>query len=212
MYNQLRMIMNSGSILGYFFQAVPITCIVGVVYIGIRIAYIKHQKRSIVWLDELMKLLFACYLTGLLSLVVLPANFWLDFFDGLFFGWWEEMGPVFSYGGFNLVPSIIKVFGGELILGSWVKTMLLGNIAMFLPFGFFIPFVTKKVNRKNVFILAVIVPITVELLQLILGRSFDIDDLICNFIGIVVGYFVALTLKGIGKKYRRKRVNSNLEL
>ncbi len=200
MYNQLRMIMNSGSILGYFFQAVPITCIVGVVYIGIRIAYIKHQKRSIVWLNELMKLLFACYLTGLLSLVVLPANFWLDFFDGVFFGWWEEMGPVFRYGGFNLVPSIIKVFGGEWILGSWVKTMLLGNIAMFLPFGFFIPFVTKKVNRKNVFILAAIVPVAVEFLQLILGRSFDIDDLICNFIGIAFGYFVALALKGIGKK------------
>lgn len=199
MYNQLRMLMNSGSILGYYFQTLPITCIVGVVYILVRLAHIKLQKCSIVWIDELMKLLFTCYLTGLLSLVVLPANFWLDFFDGVFFGWWEEIGPVFSYGGFNLVPSIIKVLGGELMLSSWVKTMLMGNIVMFLPFGFFLAFVTQKINRKNVFIFAFIVPLVVEFLQLIFGRSFDIDDLICNFIGIVVGYFVALVLKGISK-------------
>ncbi len=200
MYNQLRMIMNSGSILGYFFQAVPITCIVAVVYIGIRVANIKHKKRSIILLDELLKVLFVCYLTGLLSLVVLPANFWLRFFDGVFFGWWGEMGFAFSWGDFNLVPSIIKVLRGELVLGSWVKTMLVGNIAMFLPLGFFTPFVTKKVNRKNVFILAFIVPLAVEILQLVLGRSFDTDDLICNLIGIILGYFVALALIGIRKR------------
>ncbi len=201
MYNQLQMLMSSGSILGYFFQAVPITCIVGVIYIGIRLAYIKHSKCTIVWIDELMKLLFTCYLTGLFSLVVLPANFWLNFFDGVFFGWWGEIEPVFSYGGFNLIPSIIKVLDGELILGSWVKTMLVGNIVMFLPLGFFIPFVTKKSNHKNVFVFAFIIPLMVEFLQLIFGRSFDIDDWICNLIGFVVGYVAILALKGISKKF-----------
>ncbi len=200
MYNHLRMIMNSGSIIGYFFQAVPITCLVGAVYIGIRIAFIKHKKQAIVLLDELIKLLFVCYLTGLLSLVILPANFWLYFFDGIFFGWWNEVGSLFSYGGFNLVPSIVKVFSGELILGSWVKKMLVGNIAMFLPLGFFIPLVTKQFNRKKGFILAVIVPFMIEILQLVLGRSFDIDDLICNFIGISVGFIIALALKEIKKE------------
>ena len=80
-------------------------------------------------------------------------------------------------------------------MGSWVKTMLIGNIAMFLPLGFFLPFVTEKVNRKNIFVVAIVVPLGVELLQMVFGRSLDVDDLICNFIGIVIGFFVGITIK-----------------
>ena len=79
--------MNSGSVLGYFFQAVPITCFVGIVYLIIRVVTVKRNKRKVEWLKEIMKLLFTCYLTGLISLVVLPANFWLSFFDGILLGW-----------------------------------------------------------------------------------------------------------------------------
>lgn len=93
------------------------------------------------------------------------------------------MLPIFSFGGFNLVPSFIKSLSGELTIGSWVKTMLIGNIAMFLPLGFFLPFVTERINRKSIFILAIAVPFIIELLQMVFGRSFDVDDLICNFIG-----------------------------
>ena len=89
MLNWLRSIMNSGSVLGYFFQAVPITCVVGIIYVIIRVVIIKRNNLTIEWLKEIMRLLFSCYLTGLISLVVLPANFWLDFFDGVFLGWWD---------------------------------------------------------------------------------------------------------------------------
>lgn len=146
------------------------------------------------------RLLFSCYLTGLISLVVLPANFWLSFFDGIFLGWWDEMLPIFSFGEFNLVPSFIKALSGELTIGSWVKTMLIGNIAMFLPMGFFLPFVTEKINRKNIFVVAIAVPFIVELLQMVFGRSFDIDDLSCNFIGIAVGFFIGFAIKNTKQK------------
>ncbi len=200
MFNWLRAIMNSGSVLGYFFQAVPITCFVGIVYLIIRVVTVKRNKLKVEWLKEIMKLLFTCYLTGLISLVVLPANFWLSFFDGIFLGWWDEMLPIFSFGEFNLVPSFIKALSGELTIGSWVKTMLIGNIAMFLPMGFFLPFVTEKINRKNIFVVAIAVPFIVELLQMVFGRSFDIDDLICNFIGIAVGFFIGFAIKNTKQK------------
>lgn len=200
MFNWLRSIMNSGSVLGYFFQAVPITCFVGIVYLIIRMVTVKRNKLKVEWLKEIMKLLFTCYLTGLISLVVLPANFWLSFFDGIFLGWWDEMLPIFSFDEFNLVPSFIKALSGELTIGSWVKTMLIGNIAMFLPMGFFLPFVTEKINRKNIFVVAIAVPFIVELLQMVFGRSFDIDDLICNFIGIAVGFFIGFAIKNTKQK------------
>ena len=203
MFNWLRSIMNSGSVLGYFFQAVPITCIVGIIYVIICVVIVKRNKLKIEWLKEIMKLLFTCYLTGLISLVILPANFWLDFFDGVFLCWWDEMLPIFSFGGFNLVPSLIKALSGELTIGSWVKTMLIGNIAMFLPLGFFLPFVTERVNRKNIFVVSIAVPFIVELLQMIFGRSFDVDDLICNFIGIVAGFFIGFAIKTSSRRASR---------
>lgn len=203
MFNWLRSIMNSGSVLGYFFQAVPITCVVGIIYVIICVVIVKRNKLKIEWLKEIMKLLFTCYLTGLISLVILPANFWLDFFDGVFLGWWDEMLPIFSFGGFNLVPSLIKALSGELTIGSWVKTMLIGNIAMFLPLGFFLPFVTERVNRKNIFVVSIAVPFIVELLQMIFGRSFDVDDLICNFIGIVAGFFIGFAIKTSSRRASR---------
>lgn len=110
------------------------------------------------------------------------------------------MLPIFSFGEFNLVPSFIKALSGELTIGSWVKTMLIGNIAMFLPMGFFLPFVTEKINRKSIFIAATTVPFIIELLQMVFGRSFDIDDLICNFIGIAVGFFIGFAIKNTKQK------------
>ena len=73
--------------------------------------------------------------------------------------------------------------------------MLLGNILMFLPLGFFLPFVTRRVNRKNIFAFALCVPLVLESLQIVLGRSFDIDDLLCNFLGITVA-----AVRRIGKR------------
>ena len=190
-YNYFRIEMNSGTILGYFLQALPIACIVGIAFFAIRFAFLKKRKLQIKWKLEILQVIFACYLAGLISLVVLPANFWLGFYDGIFFGWWSEMGQVFQLGVVNLVPSVIICLTGELSLGSWGKTMLIGNIAMFVPFGFFLPLITELKSRKRIVLAAIIVPICFEVAQLFFGRSFDVDDLICNFIGIIIGAMVA---------------------
>ena len=44
---------------------------------------------------------------------------------------------------------------------------------------------------------AVLIPIGCETLQLLFGRSFDVDDLICNFIGIVIGAAVAFAIRKV---------------
>lgn len=149
MFNWLRSIMNSGSVPGYFLQAVPITCVVGIIYVIIRVAIIKRNHLKVEWLKEIIRLLFSCYLTGLISLVVLPANFWLSFFDGIFLGWWDEMLPIFSFGEFNLVPSFIKALSGELTIGSWVKTMLIGEHSDVFTVGVFPPVCHRKSQQKK---------------------------------------------------------------
>lgn len=183
MYSKLRMIMGSDSITGYFLQALPIACLAGMIYLAVRLCRAKKSGVQINWPTELLRLIFVCYLTGLVSLIILPANFWLYVYDGLVFGWWDELGPVFQIGDIDLMPSVIGWLSGELSLGSWVKKMLIGNIAMFVPMGFLLPLVTKIKDRKNLLRASVLIPLACEVLQLI----FDIDDLICNFVGILIG-------------------------
>ena len=95
-YNYFRMEMNSGTILGYFLQALPIACIVGIAFFAIRFAFLKKRKLQIKWKLEILQVIFACYLAGLISLVVLPANFWLGFYDGIFLVGGVKWGKYFN--------------------------------------------------------------------------------------------------------------------
>lgn len=199
MYNKIRAIMISCEPIGYFLQVVPITCLVTLIYILFRLRYLKRRKVTLVWSKEIMKTLFVGYFTGLVNLIVLPDCFWVNIFDGVAFGWWNEIGPFFALGDFNLKPTLLSYLRDELTLGSWVKTMLIGNIFMFLPFGFFLPFIAQRVTTKKTCLIAVFVPLIMELLQLFLGRSFDIDDLLGNFFGIICGYFIAMGIKALIK-------------
>jgi len=47
---------------------------------------------------------------------------------------------------------------------------------------------------------AVITPIAIELLQPVIGRSFDVDDVMMNFAGIIIGYFITLGIKATAAK------------
>jgi glycopeptide antibiotics resistance protein len=63
----------------------------------------------------------------------------------------------------------------------------------------FLSFVSEKVNNRSIWKYAITVPVAVEVLQPIIGRSFDVDDLILNFAGILAGYFIAVAVEAIRK-------------
>ena len=71
---------------------------------------------------------------------------------------------------------------------------LIGNTAMFIPLGIVWPAVFKKLNTHAKVIAAGIgVSLTIEILQLpFFGRSTDIDDLIINTLGFLMGYGIYL--------------------
>ena len=143
-----------------------------------------------------MRWLFVCYLTGLVNLILVPAELWMFIWSNICIGYSHSEITFFS-GEFNLVPTVFKVIIGDLTIGRWVLKMLIYNFLMFVPFGFFLPFVSEKGNNRSIWKIAVTVPIAVEVIQPIVGRSFDVDDLILNFAGIVVGYFLAVGLKSL---------------
>ena len=204
MFNKLYNTMISGSVFGLFLQVVPITCLVGLVYVVYRCVRIKKNGLTVQWGAEIMRWLFVFYLTGLVNLILVPANLWTIIWAKIFIGYSHGELAFFS-GEFNLIPIFFKLITGELTIGRWVLKMLIYNFLMFIPFGFFLPFISKKINNRSIWKIAVIVPIVVEVIQPIVGRSFDVDDLILNFAGIVVGYFLAVGIKTLARRQILKR-------
>ena len=175
--SKLYSLLNSGSVLSLFLQVIPITLLVGVIYAVYRCVRIKNHGNTVSWGTEIMRWLFVCYLTGLINLILVPANLWMCIWANVFVGY-SHSEIVFFSGDFNLVPTVIKLITGELTIGRWVLKMLVYNFLMFVPFGFFLPFVSEKNNNRSIWKVAVIVPIIVEVIQPVVGRSFDVDDLI----------------------------------
>ena len=191
----------SGGVVGLFLQVVPITCLVGIIYAVYRCIRIKKQQLSVKWGIEILRWLFVCYLTGLVNLTLVPSNLWSHIWALIYVGYSGTQIELFN-GTFNFTPTIFKIISGELTFGSWVKTMLTGNLLMMVPMGVFLPLISAKINAKSILKIAIIVPIVIEIIQPIMGRSFDVDDLILNFIGIIVGYLIAVGIKTLFCKRR----------
>ena len=79
---------------------------------------------------------------------------------------------------------------------------LIGNTAMFIPLGIVWPSVYPKLNTHGKVIAAGVgISLMIEILQLpFFDRATDVDDLILNTLGFLVGYGIYL----LGKKIRRK--------
>ena len=76
----------------------------------------------------------------------------------------------------------------------------LGNIILFMPFGFIIPLLWK-VSDKKVIVIGFCSSLFIEVCQLFLTRGTDVDDLILNTLGVVFGL---LFYKLLYKKFNNK--------
>ena len=84
---------------------------------------------------------------------------------------------------------------------------LIGNTTMFIPLGIVWPAVFRQLNKPwKVIAAGVGVSLTIEILQLpFYGRSTDIDDLILNTAGFLVGYGIYLLVTAIAIAIRKRR-------
>lgn len=89
---------------------------------------------------------------------------------------------------------------------NWANVLL--NVAMFVPMGALLPLLGKKLRKWYVTIPAGFgASLAIELLQLAMGRGIcDVDDLFCNTLGAVIGYFAIMTvLSACGEKGKRAK-------
>ncbi|WP_248928575.1 VanZ family protein [Paenibacillus hamazuiensis] len=94
---------------------------------------------------------------------------------------------------YNLVPfrTIANFFIHFSYFGLWSWMVnILGNIGVFVPFGWFMPLIFNGCKRFGSFSAAFVASIVLlELLQMLLRvGSGDIDDVILNYAGAAIGY------------------------
>lgn len=102
----------------------------------------------------------------------------------------------------NLIP-LVKLFDYPEMRDILIN--VLGNTAMFIPLGVVWPSAYKSLDtHKKVISAGVGVSLCIEIMQLpFYDRVSDVDDLLLNSLGFIIGYLLYLLAKLIGKKVRR---------
>ncbi|MBE6540865.1 MAG: VanZ family protein [Ruminococcaceae bacterium] len=133
------------------------------------------------------RILFGCYVLLMLWLLF-GQRIGFVFYDNYF----DRLRESTNLIPFYTVSNYIRVLAGseKISLVRHAIINLAGNIVMFIPLGFFVPwFFDKFRSFVRTFAFSAGVIFVVEIVQLftLLGSA-DIDDLILNLIGVSLGY------------------------
>ena len=151
-----------------------ISCLVATV---LRITYLVTNGKKFVLYEELLKLFFIIYILCLFQIVTAQDV---------------------SFGGVNIIP-FKEIFRYEAGTYLFYKNIL-GNVLLFLPFGFFVGYFIKVKKVSVMLLLTFIVSLSIETIQLSIGRVFDVDDIILNVLGATFGALLYIILDGIRDK------------
>ena len=100
----------------------------------------------------------------------------------------------------TLFQEIGRFWGLGIRTGSWRLFLInvVGNVCVFVPFGWFLPVLFKKCQKWFLILLfSLELSLAVEVVQLITKVGcFDVDDLLLNTIGGILGYLIYKITKG----------------
>ncbi len=155
----------------------PMILIITIILSSLRISYIVKYKEKIKFYEEILKLCFVIYIISLFYVVTFQDVSWSTS---------------------NFTP-FKEIFRYQLFSRSFIKNVI-GNLIMFMPYGFFISYFLKLDKKKYAFIMSLLVSMTIEITQLIIGRVFDVDDILLNVCGGLLGYFIYRIIDNIKDK------------
>ena len=153
----------------------PTLVIVMTIVVILRVTYIMtSDKRKFCLYEEIFELLFLAYLVLLFQLVTsqdLPG------------------------GGTNLMP-FKEILRYEVGSRAFYKQVF-GNILLFIPLGYFATSYCKIKGLGTITLVSLLSSLTIEVTQHYIGRTFDIDDIILNVVGGIVGFLLYTALNAI---------------
>lgn len=149
-------------------------CLLGIIIIGVILLVIFRKNQALPKIRiSLLSLIFYYYLCVMLSRIVgMPT---LQDYIRL-----SGLGESFFNPNINLIP-----------LSDGFSLGFILNIVLFLPLGFLCPLISKYYQSiKHIFFIGCGLSLFIEIVQLFTQyRATDIDDLITNTIGALLGYF-----------------------
>ena len=165
----------------------PMLTIFLVVIISIRLMYIHNSSEKFVFYKEFFNMLFIIYALILFQLL---TNTEMNVSSGI-----------------NIVPftEILRYEVGS----TQFYLNVIGNILVFLPFGYFVSSYIKATRVSHILLVTLITSFTIEFVQHYIGRSFDIDDILLNVIGAILGFLLYIGFTAI-KKHLPKFFRSDL--
>ena len=154
---------------------VIVVCILSIMRIAIQFNS-RSGKRFILY-EEILNLLFIIYLMVLFKLVTsqdLPG------------------------GGTNFIP-FSEITRYKYGTNGFFKQVF-GNILLFIPLGYFLTKYCKIKRAGGLILMSLLSSLSIEVVQHFIGRSFDIDDVILNVSGAIIGFIIYKFLKLIREK------------
>lgn len=159
----------------------PMLIISIVIMISVRLTYLIKNKQKIVFYKEILTLSFAIYILCLFQVVTFQDDT--------------------SWASNNFIP-FREILRYDITSRLFLKNVL-GNMIMFLPFGFFISFYLKVEKPHLTVLLTIIASLAIETVQMCIGRVFDVDDIILNVIGGLIGFYIYNFIRKIFAKYQK---------
>ncbi|MBQ9928441.1 MAG: VanZ family protein [Lachnospiraceae bacterium] len=153
------------------------------------------MKKSRKWL----RVIFFLYLLLVIRLIIFKYPFYR--LEEIASSW--EKGVILEgldTANFTLFKTIRMYIDYAYKLNSFEN--LVGNVIVFVPFGFLLPYVLTWGRNFFVMLLnAFVFVLGIEVFQLFSAfGAFDVDDILLNCVGTVLGYFIFLIWENIGKE------------
>ncbi len=159
----------------------PMVLISCVVIVSLRVSYLVKNHEKFVIYKELLSLSFLIYIMCLFQVVTFQDD------------------TTWSSNNFIPFKEIMRYNMGSRLFFKNV----IGNMVMFLPYGFFVSYYLDNKKLSLTFTLTLITSVAIETVQLIIGRIFDIDDIILNVIGGTLGFYIYHIFDMIGNKFSK---------
>ena len=167
-------------------------CLTIILYLVLRVLWLKKKRIETKVTREFALLLFVNYLFFLFVQTLLPTYHIIT--DGLAikeieFNFHHDLASA------NVIPfrSIsYYLLGTNALVDDWfyvgVKNIL-GLICLYFPLGFFLPLLWTRFQSLKKFLPLELVTVTmIEIIQFLIGRSFDLDDIILSLLGSLLGF------------------------
>ena len=192
----------------YLLQMLPCMCVALILFLLLRPWRRKRLARMYLssgpWREGGM-LLFVMSSAGLAALTLFPARFWTV-------GHWRAVldgtAPLFRRVDFKLQLQTLQMSPLQEIFrafrGPWVMFLMLANLGIFAPVGFFTALLWRKPRWWKSLLVGFCASAAIEFIQIFIGRSSDIDDVILNTAGALAGFWIFCFLRAILPKFTQK--------